>query len=157
MARTWLVGTLVLVAPCGADEARQAVVAELAIGTWACSPDDPTAGVGGLTIWIADDGTFGVGPPDTDLTGTWAIVEGDLAWSFDRLRGVDDPFVIRDVDALGLDSTGFTLENAGSFEDHGDPEDAGADGEQEYDVEVHNKDSVTFSNPGGTSWTCERQ
>jgi hypothetical protein len=151
----FLVAGLLFGAACGADEAREAVIGELAVGSWACVPDAPGAADPPMTVQIDDDGTFGVsidGVAGGELSGSWTITDGDLAWSFDGPLAAE-PFVVRGVDDLTLDSIGFTIENAGPFEANADD----PTGEQEVDVEVHDKDSVTFSILDGTPWTCNRE
>lgn len=156
-----LVGAAVWVG-CSAEEARDAVVRELALGSWACAADeDPDAQP--LTVRIEDDGTFGVAfeaaPADEvplprgELTGTWAIEDGDLRWGFDGPRPLG-PFTVPGFDALHLESTRFVLENPGFF---GDEDVDDVTDEQVVDVEAHSKDSVSFSVPGGDPWTCDRE
>jgi hypothetical protein len=150
---------------CGAaEEAREAVLSELAVGSWACARDDGAAEALPFTVRIKGDGTFGVAfeaapadevaLPGGELTGTWTIEGGDLRWGFDEPAPVG-PFTVPGFDDLDLESEQFTLENPGLFGE-GNGLDEPAD-EEVYDVEAHDKDSVTFSVRGGDPWTCDRQ
>lgn len=157
--------TLVLglagVAACS-DEAKDVVMSELAIGSWVCAPAAPGATNQPFTIHIEDDGTFRVPaepgsvpddvlPNDDEITGTWAIEDGDLAWGVDGQGGA----VVEGFDALTLESTGFTLLQPGAFEANDGPNDPV--GEQDVLVDTHGTGSVTLRVPDGDPWTCDRQ
>jgi hypothetical protein len=149
---------------CGADEVRERVIRELAVGSWACAPDAPGSEEVPFTVDVGDDGTFTVTvDPDhledatelpDELSGTWAIEDGDLAWSFDLGRGPARS-VVPDFDALTLESTEFTLRYPGIFESNDGPDDPPI--EQDFLVDAHGTDSVTLRVPGGQPWTCDRR
>jgi hypothetical protein len=147
---------------CGAaEEARDATLRELALGSWACTADEGGAEALPFIVRIEGDGTFGVAPdgsaadelplPGGELTGTWTIEGGDLRWGFDGPAPVG-PFTVPGFDDLDLESEQFTLENPAFF-----GEDVEVADEEVFDVEAHSKDSVTLSVRGGDPWTCDRQ
>jgi hypothetical protein len=159
-----LVLVLTAVAACGADEAKAATIRTLAVGSWACAPDADGTAYLSFTVQVEGDGTFGVsvdpgaagagGAPPEEISGTWAIEDGDLQWAFDDVQGREKSRV-EGFDALTPESTRFTLLWAGIFEANDgadDPPD-----EQEVLVEARGTDSVTFRVPGGEPWTCDRQ
>ena len=158
-----LVLGLAAVASCSADEARESVIAELAVGSWACAPDAEGSAELPFTVRIAGDGTFAVavepaaldedrGLPD-ELTGTWAIEDGDLRWGFDRYGG--DQAVVEGFDALTLESSEFTLQFPGIFEANDGTDDPAE--EQDFLVDANGTDSVTLRVRTGAPWTCDRQ
>lgn len=160
-----LVLGLAVVIGCGADEVQDAAISELAIGSWACAPDADGAGELPFTVQIEGDGTFGVSmapnsrpedvsPPEDELSGTWAIEDGDLELGFDEAQHLKRT-VVEGFDALSLESTEFTLTNPGIFEANDGTDDPAE--EQDVLVDVDGTDSVTLSVPGGGPWTCDRE
>ena len=166
-AAWWLIIGVCLTAviACGAEEAKDAVISELAAGSWACSPDADGASEQPFTVQIEDNGTFGVSiepdpaaedasPPSDEITGTWAIEDGDLEWSFDARQDLGKTR-IDGFDSLTLDSSELTLTNPGIFEAN-DGADDPAD-KQDVIIDANGTNSVTLSVPGGEPWTCNRQ
>lgn len=167
LAASWLIITLCLtvVIACGAEAAKDAVMSELAIGSWACSPDAVGAGEQPFTVEIADNGTFrasiepdpaaeDASPPSDEISGTWAIEDGDLEWGYDVRQDLDKTR-IDGFDSLTLDSSELTLTNPGIFEANDgidDPVD-----EQDVVIDADGTDSVTLNVPGGEPWTCNRK
>lgn len=160
-----LVLGLAVVSACGADQVQDAAISELAIGSWGCAPDAEGAGELPFTVQIEGDGTFGVSvapnsrpedvsPPRDEISGTWAIEDGDLEWGFDDIQQLEMTLV-EGFDTLSLESTEFTLTNPGIFEANDGTDDPAE--EQDVLVDVHGTDSVTLSVPGGGPWTCDRQ
>lgn len=150
---------------CGADEVRDGAISELAIGSWACSPDADGAGELPFTVQIAGDGTFrvsvapdsateDVSAPSDEISGTWAIEDGDLMWGFVDVQTAQQ-IMVEGFDALTLESTEFTVTNPGIFEANDGADDPAE--EQDVLVDAHSTDSVTLSVPGGEPWTCDRQ
>ena len=92
------------------------------------------------------------GLPD-ELTGTWAIEDGDLRWGFDRYGG--DQAVVEGFDALTLESSEFTLQFPGIFEANDGTDDPAE--EQDFLVDANGTDSVTLRVRTGAPWTCDRQ
>lgn len=159
-----LVLGLTAVIACGAGEVQDGAISELAVGSWACSPDADGAGELPFTVQIAGDGTFGVSvepdsatedvsPPSDEISGTWTIEDGDLVWGFDVQAA--EKTLVEGFNALTLESTGFTLTNPGIFEANDGADDPAE--EQDVLVDAHGTDSVTLSVPGGEPWTCDRQ
>lgn len=155
---------LVAVAACGADEAKETAIGKLAIGSWACAPDADGAAEMPFTVQIKGGGTFDVsvapdaapegGAPPGEISGTWAIEDGDLRWGFDDVQAEEESLV-EGFDALTLESTRFTLMWAGIFEANDGADDPAE--EQEVLVETHGTDSITLRVPDGDPWTCDRR
>jgi hypothetical protein len=159
----FVVSALAFMVACS-DEAKDAVMSELAVGSWTCAPDAEGAENQPFTIHIEDDGTFRVPaepgsvpndvlPNDDEITGTWGIDDGDLEWGVDGQGG--DRTVVEGFDALTLESPGFTLLQAGILEANDGSDDPV--GEQDVLVDTHGTDSVTLRVPEGEPWTCDRQ
>jgi hypothetical protein len=155
---------LAVVAACGNDAAKDAAIRELAIGSWACAPDAEGAAEQPFTIQIDNNGAFSASVernpaiedaalPD-EITGTWAIENGDLEWGFDDVQGTERPLV-EGFDSLTLESTEFTLKYPGGLEANDGTDDPAE--EQDVLVDAHGPDSVTLSVPGGEPWTCNRK
>ena len=167
LTASWLIFTLCLtvVIACGADAAKDAVMSELAVGSWACSPDADGAGEQPFTVQIADNGTFGVSyepnpatedasTPADEISGTWVIEDGDLEWGFDA-RPDFGKTRIDGFDSLTPNSSELTLTNPGILEvNDGDGHTAG---KQDVIIDATGTDSVTLSVPGGEPWTCDRK
>lgn len=161
----FLVLGLAAVVACSADEAKEAAIRELAIGSWACAPDEEGASSVPFAVEIDDDGTFVVSPEDDpavddglppgyEFSGTWAIEDGDLEWALVDVARMDE-VRIEGFEDLTLESTRFTLDDAGMFEANDGPDDPV--GEQDVIVDTHGTDSVTLRYPDGDPWTCDRQ
>lgn len=147
---------------CGTDATKEATVRQLAIGSWACTPDVEESDWQSFTVGIKETGRFTITPdfdasdvPDnaySELPGAWKITDGDLSWMFDDIP-MDQRFRVEGFDALTPESKSFTISDPGPFTSASPPD----PDRQKILVDAHGTDSVTLQMPEGEPWTCTRK
>lgn len=172
----WLAAAAVLLPPaalaaCGSDAAKEATLEKLAVGTWACTPDE--AGDPGSPFHIdIREGGFTVTLDDTTeanrkLTGVWSVEAGDLAIEFTG-QGAGAPAMgLDDFDELTPESTSFRLTEPGIYapsqvtEDMTDEEWEAALAEPpvldvDMAIDIRGSASVALDTAEGNPWTCRK-
>ena len=150
-----------LAACSAAAKAKDATIAKLAIGSWACASDDAAADrlpftvkVTSRTFSVKTDAPATGKPADAqdELHGTWSVSHGTLDWGFKDVA-MDRRFRVAGFDALTPKSKSFTIDDPGPFTSASprDPD------HQKILTTVHGTDSVTLQIPEGEPWTCHRQ
>lgn len=155
-------------AACTSDAAKEAAIAELAVGTWRCEPAADGASEDPFELTI-EDGTFSAqlsGGPATGATGTWAVEDGDLTIELDGQSSDLTQMAVDRFDDLTTSSTEFTLSKPGLFAPDLIEEDMSVEEMSELaqnpppldvDVTIRGTRAVTFDTADGDPWTCERQ